>query len=92
MSHDSMVNVLRALRPGGLTVHGFRACFKTWCSEKTNFPSELAELSLAHRIGGVVERSYRRGDLLEKRRALMEAWAAYCAEPVEDSKVKKLRA
>jgi integrase len=61
-----------------VTNHGFRSSFRDWAGEQTNFPREVAELSLAHSIGDAVERAYARGDLLEKRRKLMEAWAAYC--------------
>lgn len=61
------------------TVHGFRATFKDWTYEASDFPRELAEAALAHSFGDAVERAYRRGDALAKRRALMEAWAAHCA-------------
>ena len=61
-----------------LTVHGFRATFKTWASELTSSHNEIVEASLAHTIGGKVEQAYRRGDLFEKRRRLMQQWAAFC--------------
>jgi integrase len=60
------------------TVHGFRSAFRDWAGERTNFPREVAEAALAHVVGDATERAYRRGDALEKRRALMEAWAAFC--------------
>jgi integrase len=60
------------------TVHGFRSAFRDWAGECTNFPREIAEAALAHVVGDATERAYRRGDALEKRRALMEAWAAFC--------------
>jgi integrase len=60
------------------TIHGFRSSFKDWAGEETSFSREIPEQCLAHSIGNEVERAYRRGDALEKRRALMEAWAAYC--------------
>jgi integrase len=60
------------------TVHGFRSAFRDWAGERTNFPREVAEAALAHVVGDETERAYRRGDALEKRRALMEAWAAFC--------------
>jgi integrase len=69
---------LAALVPRGATVHGFRSSFRDWVSEETNFPREIAEAALAHATGDATERAYRRGDALEKRRALMEAWANYC--------------
>jgi integrase len=60
------------------TVHGFRSSFRDWCGEATNFPREVAEAALAHVVGDETERAYRRGDALEKRRKLMEAWAGFC--------------
>lgn len=60
------------------TVHGFRSSFRDWAGEATSFPREVAEASLAHVVGDATERAYRRGDALEKRRALMEAWSDYC--------------
>lgn len=60
------------------TVHGFRSAFRDWGGEETVFPREVAEAALAHTVGDEVERAYRRGDALEKRRNLMEAWASYC--------------
>jgi integrase len=64
---------------GEVTTHGFRSTFRDWCSEKTEFANEVAEMALAHTIANKTEAAYRRGDLFEKRRALMEAWGAYCA-------------
>ena len=60
--------------------HGFRSTFRDWAAERTNFPSEVVEMGLAHAIGDKVEAAYRRGDLFEKRRRLMDAWAEYCAK------------
>jgi integrase len=77
---------LRRLAPEGGTVHGFRSSFRDWCGETTNFPREVCEQALAHASGDQTERSYRRGDALEKRRALMEAWASFC-EPRAESNV-----
>jgi integrase len=65
----------------GGSVHGLRATFKTWAAERTSFPREIAELSLAHAVGNAVERAYSRTDLFDKRRKLMDAWADYCAKP-----------
>jgi len=65
-------------KTAGITVHGFRSAFRDWCGEATAFPREVAEQALAHRVGNAVEQAYRRGDALEKRRKLMEAWATYC--------------
>lgn len=71
------------LRRMGLevTVHGFRSAFRDWAAERTGYSHEVAEMALAHTIGNAVERAYRRGDLFEKRRRLMDDWAAYCASP-----------
>jgi integrase len=73
----------RVLRQMGRTetVHGFRSTFRSWAAERTNFPRELAEQALSHAVGDAVERAYQRGDLLDRRRRLMEAWARFCAEP-----------
>jgi integrase len=60
------------------TVHGFRSSFRDWVSEETNHPSEVAEMALAHVIGSKVEAAYRRKDLLEKRRLLLNDWEIYC--------------
>jgi len=62
-----------------VTVHGFRSTFRDWAAERTNFPNEVAEMALAHVVTDKVEAAYRRGDLFDKRRQLMDAWARYCA-------------
>jgi integrase len=69
---------LRLLRPAGATVHGLRSSFRDWAGEETQFAREIAEAALAHSSGDATERAYRRGDALEKRRQLMEAWARFC--------------
>jgi integrase len=63
------------------TVHGFRSSFRDWAGERTAFPREVAEAALAHAVGDQTERAYRRGDALEKRRKLMEAWAEFLERP-----------
>lgn len=78
LSNMAMTMVLRRMGRGDVTVHGFRSSFRDWAAERTNFPSEVVEMALAHAVGDKVEAAYRRGDLLEKRRRLMEAWASYC--------------
>ena len=55
--------------------HGFRSTFRDWCGERTHYPRELAEQALAHVLANKVEAAYRRGDALEKRRTMMQAWA-----------------
>jgi integrase len=77
LSNMSLAMLLRRLK-APITAHGFRSAFRDWCGEMTNFPREVAEAALAHRLGDSAELAYRRGDALEKRRKLMEAWAAYC--------------
>jgi integrase len=73
--------VLRRMKVDDVTVHGFRSAFRDWSAECTNFTNEVCEAALAHVIENKAEAAYRRGDLFEKRRKLMEAWAAYCAAP-----------
>ena len=63
-----------------VTAHGFRSTFRDWAAEKTHHPRDVAEMALAHTISDKVEAAYRRGDLFEKRRALMDDWAKYCAK------------
>ena len=79
----SDMTLTKCLRDCGLadraTVHGFRTSFRTWASERTSVPHAVAELALAHAVGSAVERSYARSDLFEKRRGLMNQWAAYVA-------------
>ncbi len=67
--------------------HGFRSTFRDWCSERTNYPRDLAEQALAHAIESKVEAAYRRGDALEKRRPMMAAWADHCDRIATDAKV-----
>jgi integrase len=64
--------------PESVTVHGFRSTFKDWCTEQTAYPGKMSELALAHTVSDKVEAAYRRGDMLEKRRRLMDDWSAYC--------------
>lgn len=78
LSGMSMAMCLRKLGHPELTVHGFRSTFRDWAAEETHYPNIVAEQALAHTVGSAVEAAYRRGDLLEKRRALMADWADYC--------------
>ena len=64
---------------GHITVHGFRSTLRDWAAEQTNFPREVAEMALAHVVEDKVEGAYRRGDLFDKRRRFMDAWAKYCS-------------
>jgi integrase len=82
MSDATLTAVLRRMGRGDVTVHGFRSMFRDWAAEQTDTANHVVEQALAHAIPGSVEAAYRRGDLLEKRRGLMEAWAAYCTSRV----------
>lgn len=82
LSDMSLSAVLRRMKipTGAASIHGFRSSFKDWAIETTSFPNELSEAALAHVTGDKTERAYRRGDALERRRQLMEAWAAFCLQ------------
>ena len=89
LSDMTLLKVLRDM-DAGVTVHGFRSSFRDWVAEVTNTPGEVAEAALAHTVPSAVERAYKRTDFFEKRRKLMDAWAAYCFAPTSD-KVVPLR-
>src|SRR5215471_16676445 len=74
-----------------ITTHGLRSTFRDWAAERTSFPNEVVEMALAHAINSAVEAAYRRGDLFEKRRRLMEAWADYCGKSIASGKVVAIR-
>jgi integrase len=80
LSDMSLTAVLRRMDRGDITVHGFRSTFRDWCAESVanSFPREVCEHALAHSLPDKVEAAYRRGDLIEKRSMLMQAWADYC--------------
>jgi integrase len=78
LSSMALVMVLRRMKVENATVHGFRSTFRDWAAECTDFPNEVCEAALAHVVENKAEAAYRRGDLFEKRRKLMDAWAAYC--------------
>src|SRR5262245_43348409 len=80
LSNMALLMVLRRMGQVNLTVHGFRSTFRDWAAERTNFPSEVAEMALAHSVGDKVEAAYRRGDLFETRRRLMSEWAKFCTD------------
>jgi integrase len=82
LKHYAMLQALKALRPT-LTAHGFRSSFRDWCGDRSNFPREVIESALAHTVESKVEAAYRRFDALEKRRRLMEAWAAFLSKPAD---------
>ena len=70
--------VLRRLKRNDVTAHGMRSAFRDWASESTNFTNEVCEMALAHVVENATEAAYRRGELFDKRRKLMEAWAKFC--------------
>lgn len=76
LSSMAMQMLLRRMKVEAVTVHGFRSSFRDWAAEETAFPREIAEAALAHVIGDSTERAYRRGDALERRRELMQAWSS----------------
>jgi integrase len=90
LSNMAMEMVLRRMKIEDATVHGFRSSFRDWAGNVSNFPREITETALAHVIGDKAEQAYRRSDALEKRRRLMEAWAAYC-EPKAATNVVSIR-
>jgi integrase len=87
----ALTEVIRRIGRREITTHGFRSCFPDWCAE-TGQPSEIAEAALAHTLGNKTAAAYQRGDLLERRRRLMQAWAVYCARPALPASVARLRA
>ena len=91
LSPMAMNGILKRMERDDITVHGFRSTFRDWAAERTNFPNHVVEMALAHVVGNKVEASYRRGDLFDKRRQLMEAWASYCSRPAGDGTVVVLR-
>ena len=91
ISNMSMLMLQRRMGRDDLTTHGFRSSFRDWAAERTSYPREVAEMALAHTVGDKVEAAYRRGDLLAKRRRLMEEWARHCELTKNNGKVVALR-
>jgi len=87
---SDMARVLRRMKVQSATMHGFRSSFRDWAGNVSTFAREVVETALAHVIGDKAEQAYRRSDALEKRRKLMEAWAAYC-EPKNSANVIRIR-
>ena len=81
MTDRALTYPLEQMGRGDVTVHGFRSTFRDWAAETTGYPNHVVEQALAHTIGNAVEAAYRRGDLFEKRAALMADWAAYLSCP-----------
>ena len=81
LSNMSFSTLLQRMGHEDLTTHGFRSSFRDWAAERTSYPREVAEQALAHALADKVEAAYRRSDLFDKRRRLMEAWARFCMTP-----------
>jgi integrase len=78
LSNMAFLMLLRRMELNDLTVHGFRSTFRDWAAERTDYPNHVVEMALAHAVSDKVEQAYRRGDLFEKRRRLMQQWATFC--------------
>jgi integrase len=91
MSPNALLALLTRMKRADVTVHGMRSAFRTWVSETTSFPNDAAELALAHRVSDKVEAAYRRGTMFNKRRVMAEAWASFCAKPVEAKEGKLIK-
>lgn len=93
LSSHAILMLMRRMEMGHFTPHGFRSSFRDWAGEQTSFPREIAEAALAHVVGDETERAYRRGDALEKRRKLMDAWARFLNAPkVKGDNITPIRA
>lgn len=90
LSNMTMDMQLRKMKVAA-TPHGFRSTFRDWAGDRTNFPREVAEAALAHRVGDEAEQAYRRGDALDKRRKLMEAWAGYLLGEAQVVALRRVR-
>ena len=92
LSKMVMLALLQRMQRSDLTVHGFRSTFRDWAAETTTYQRGVVEAALAHAVGDKTEAAYRRGDLFEKRRRLMEDWAAYCGrvEPAATARVVRI--
>lgn len=92
LSNMAMLELLKRMGRGELTAHGFRSTFRDWVAEQTAHPAELAEMALAHTVANKVEAAYRRGDMFDKRRVLMDEWAKYCGSQTSAIDVPASRA
>lgn len=88
---DMALSALTRRMGADVVPHGFRSTFRDWAAERTNYPREVAEKALAHTISNAVEAAYRRGDLLEKRRRMMDEWARFCERPSDGATVLSLK-
>jgi integrase len=92
LSNMAMAKLLGRMKRSDLTVHGFRSTFRDWAAERTNFPREVCEHALAHSLPDKVEAAYRRSDLFDKRRSLMDEWGRFSKDPSEASKAVSIHA
>jgi integrase len=84
LSNMALLMMLRRMGRDDITAHGFRSTFRDWAAERTTAPREVVEAALAHTVANKVEAAYRRSDLFEKRRALMQQWGSFCDQQVAD--------
>ena len=91
LSNMALAMLMRRMGYGHVTPHGFRSSFRDWAAERTSCPREVAEMALAHKIPDAVEAAYRRGDLFNKRRVLMESWATYCDRKPSSAEVVHIK-
>jgi integrase len=93
IDQSTMRALLKYMGRGDATIHGYRSSFRDWAAERTNFPREVCEAALAHAVDSATEAAYRRSDLFQKRRQLMDPWAKFCAAaPAATGEVVPLRA
>ncbi len=79
LSNMAMTELIKGMEwEAKITVHGFRSAFRDWAAEATAYPGDMVEMAMAHAISNKVEAAYRRGDMFERRRRLMEDWARHC--------------
>jgi integrase len=86
LSNMALAMILRRMGVDA-TAHGFRSSFRTWCSDVAHIPFEVAEACLSHKIGSAASRAYARSDMLERRRPVMQAWAAFLNGKTDATKV-----
>ena len=91
MSQATPLVLVKAVARRDINVHGLRSTFRDWAAERTNYPNHVVEMALAHVVGNKVEAAYRRGDLFDKRRKLMDGWADFCGVVSPQAKVLPLR-
>lgn len=85
ISDVTMAKAMRDMKVTGVTAHGFRSSFTDWAAEQTDFPKEVADKALAHKVANAVEAAYRRTDFFDRRRELMNQWAAFVTSGVATS-------